>query len=321
MIANTSLSSVSSRHRRIGFTLIELLVVVAIIAMLIAILLPSLGKARESARRVVCSTNQRAITMALKFYADDNNQGQPLHSCYAELTYPASHTNTNAMEFLYYVALAKYVGVSGVSDIPVKTGPGGRMWAYAGAVNNNGKARRSALFCRADTSVINNATFDPKTSNTAPGGAFSSYGCVIMNWVDWKKATPNQFGNLSGSNCPEFSGWETPWPQASTQNFYLGRTLSARSNPSTVAVFAHQSVGNYTYNIITTALGQSGGGWGGYIYDAKNNIHGRLQPVSFYDGHVEIITRDEMLKPIHKPKTMSNPLTYVDGLYYVQVSN
>ena len=64
-------SADSAARRR--FTLIELLVVIAIIAILAALLLPALTKARESARRVACGSGLRQFGLALTSYADDNN--------------------------------------------------------------------------------------------------------------------------------------------------------------------------------------------------------------------------------------------------------
>jgi prepilin-type N-terminal cleavage/methylation domain-containing protein/prepilin-type processing-associated H-X9-DG protein len=61
-------------RRRRGFTLIELLVVVAIIAMLIAILLPSLRQARDTATMIVCLSNQRQLAMAHTNYAVENSR-------------------------------------------------------------------------------------------------------------------------------------------------------------------------------------------------------------------------------------------------------
>ena len=62
------------RVRSSGFTLIELLVVVAIIALLISILLPSLSRARETSRMVACLAIQKQMANANIMYADANNQ-------------------------------------------------------------------------------------------------------------------------------------------------------------------------------------------------------------------------------------------------------
>ncbi|MBI1372009.1 MAG: prepilin-type N-terminal cleavage/methylation domain-containing protein [Phycisphaera sp.] len=62
-----------ARSSRTAFTLIELLVVVSIIALLIAILLPSLKQSRAAARTVVCETNIRQYVFGNEMYADANN--------------------------------------------------------------------------------------------------------------------------------------------------------------------------------------------------------------------------------------------------------
>lgn len=60
-----------------GFTLIELLVVIAIIAMLLAILMPALGKVKQLAMRLVCGTNLKGMGTAVNVYAFDYDDSYP----------------------------------------------------------------------------------------------------------------------------------------------------------------------------------------------------------------------------------------------------
>jgi prepilin-type N-terminal cleavage/methylation domain-containing protein len=64
-------------HR--GFTLVELLVVIAIIALLAALLLPALARAKEHARRAKCISNVKQVSLAIKHFAIDHDGFYPWH--------------------------------------------------------------------------------------------------------------------------------------------------------------------------------------------------------------------------------------------------
>jgi prepilin-type N-terminal cleavage/methylation domain-containing protein/prepilin-type processing-associated H-X9-DG protein len=94
------------RQVRAAFTLIELLVVIAIIAILAAMLLPSLSKARDSARAVTCLNNQRQIGLAMQYYAEDNRGYLP----------PVYDPDRTWLAWLHLYLL-------GYDDLKIKEGP------------------------------------------------------------------------------------------------------------------------------------------------------------------------------------------------------
>jgi prepilin-type N-terminal cleavage/methylation domain-containing protein/prepilin-type processing-associated H-X9-DG protein len=93
--------------RRWGFTLIELLVVIAIIAILAALLLPALARAKDKAKGIQCVSNMRQWGLAMMLYLGDNNDKLPL--------FADAYPPTSAMTY-WFQKVAPYIVKQAASE-------------------------------------------------------------------------------------------------------------------------------------------------------------------------------------------------------------
>lgn len=180
----------SQPRQRLGFSLIELVIVIGIVVLLLAILLPSLGTARELARSVQCLNNLRSIGQAAAAYATQN-AGILVHGYAGTQSSGSSGHKADAENYATTLVNAKMI------EAPPTPAMG------AGLVSN----QQSIFRCPSGSEEIMPLTFGVGDAGPAFNGRrvatlgrgmrtrSDKTGVIIDNWYGWN-ATINDFNNI-----------------------------------------------------------------------------------------------------------------------------
>lgn len=226
--------------KKVRFTLIELLVVIAIIAILAALLLPTLRAAKEQAKRIVCANNQKQFATSLFCYGGDNDgkllNGETSNGAHTVIQIDKSY----ALEFEPYIGdwevtnCPNYLQVVNVNGVYISKTIAGGYWEN-GYKGNTGLLYMGGLdsseFLTSPTAweSPNKLSDDPDLvlladRNTMPDKTYSSkYTHTRSGWVEADPAIPPVSAGLQGANVTYLSG-AVNWRNSNKMRPHMGNS-------------------------------------------------------------------------------------------------
>jgi len=268
----------ASKHR-LGFTLIELLVVIAIIAILAAMLLPALGRAKQKGRGIYCMNNTKQMALAWIMYADDNSDQLAPN---VDTRNAGKNVNTPS-----WVAGWLTLNTASMDNIDTDMLVNHDAYPYGAYLGPYIKTP-AAFKCPAD-----------KSTATIFGVRQDRVRSLSMN---------NFLGAPSRSNSTDANARRNP--QGSSKYPPYRKTSSIRS-PSLTFVFLDEREDSINDGTFFTAVDRPG-----FLPDVPASYHGGSGGLSFADGHSEIHkwTAEWITQPIRATPINDHDLTGTSGV-------